>query len=145
MSYDETEPWRTDPERWKKPELGRLFDYFNLPTMYWVLDRNNQPVAADIQTWAEFFEHHGRRRVAQTYLWLPWRTHISTVFLGLDHGFGEGSPIVFETMIFGGSETGYQERYTSWVEAEEGHKRAVLRARIAPLIWIRDLLDRRSY
>lgn len=50
---------------------------------------------------------------------------ISTIFLGLDHGFGKGDPILFETMIFGGKHDQYQERYETWEEAEKGHKRAV--------------------
>ncbi len=55
-----------------------------------------------------------------------------------------GPPVLFETMIFGGPEHGYQERYTSWTEAEEGHKRAVFRARIAPIVWLRDMIRGRS-
>jgi len=47
---------------------------------------------------------------------------ISTVFLGIDHAFGRGEPILFETMIFGGPDDGAQWRYKTWGEAEEGHK-----------------------
>lgn len=54
---------------------------------------------------------------------------ISTVFLGLDHNFlsalGEGRPLLFETMIFGGKHDQYQERYSTWDEAEVGHRVAV--------------------
>jgi hypothetical protein len=57
---------------------------------------------------------------------------VSTVFLGIDHRFqhkaGDGGPLVFETMIFGGVHDGYQERYVSWREAEAGHRQAVLMA-----------------
>lgn len=49
---------------------------------------------------------------------------VSTVFLGLDHNFGGGIPILFETMIFGGEHDQFQERYATWVEAINGHKRA---------------------
>lgn len=53
---------------------------------------------------------------------------VSTVFLGLDHRhFGEGPPVLFETMVFGGE--GWSEescdRYSTWQEAEAGHARAV--------------------
>jgi|SRR3954469_11582606 hypothetical protein len=51
---------------------------------------------------------------------------VSTVFLGLDHGYGDGPPLIFETMIFGGQHDAYQERYSTWQEAEAGHKRAVV-------------------
>ena len=47
---------------------------------------------------------------------------ISTVFLGLDHQYGEGKPLLFETMVFGGELDQEQERYSTWEEAEEGHK-----------------------
>ncbi len=55
---------------------------------------------------------------------------VSTVFLGIDHRFsGDGPPILFETMIFEGPEFGpaldYQERYCTWQEALDGHKRAI--------------------
>ena len=47
---------------------------------------------------------------------------ISTVFLGLDHSFGGKKPLLFETMIFGGKLDQEQERYTTWEQAEKGHK-----------------------
>lgn len=50
---------------------------------------------------------------------------ISTVFLGFDHGFGQGLPILFETMIFGGPYDQWQRRYCTWDEAEAGHRHAV--------------------
>jgi hypothetical protein len=49
--------------------------------------------------------------------------YVSTVFLGLDHNFGrEGAPLLFETMVFGGAQDGQQERYSTWEEAEAGHR-----------------------
>lgn len=50
---------------------------------------------------------------------------ISTVFLGLDHKFGEGEPLLFETMIFGGEHDQYQERYTNIEDSKIGHDKAV--------------------
>lgn len=50
---------------------------------------------------------------------------VSTVFLGINHNFGQGKPILFETMIFGGSLDGKQWRHTEYDEAEEFHKTAV--------------------
>lgn len=59
---------------------------------------------------------------------------ISTVWLGLDHGFPRWSghtenyrPLVFETMVFneGSGMDIYCDRYSTWEEAEEGHKKAV--------------------
>ena len=55
---------------------------------------------------------------------------VSTVFLAIDHNFsGKGSPLLFETMIFGSTffrnSNEYQIRYSTWDEAKAGHERAV--------------------
>ena len=50
---------------------------------------------------------------------------ISTVFLGLDHSLGSNIPVLWETMIFGGEHDQYQERYTSYKDAFEGHQLAL--------------------
>ena len=50
---------------------------------------------------------------------------VSTVFLGLDHNHGEGEPILFETMIFGGERDQDQWRYKTWEEAVKGHSNVV--------------------
>jgi hypothetical protein len=47
---------------------------------------------------------------------------VSTVFLGLDYNFGEGLPLLFESMVFGGQHDGETIRYATWEEAEMGHK-----------------------
>lgn len=49
---------------------------------------------------------------------------VSTVWLGINHGWGEMPPIIFETMIFRGGHDGYQERYATLDEAIVGHKYA---------------------
>jgi hypothetical protein len=53
------------------------------------------------------------------------------VFLGLDHSFGRGDPVLFETMVFGGPLGSAQWRYCTWAEAERGHEEAVVQARKA--------------
>lgn len=53
-------------------------------------------------------------------------TEVSTVWLGLDHGFGYGPPLIFETMIFGGEHDNDTWRYATLDEALEGHQRACL-------------------
>jgi len=70
------------------------------------------------------------RRVAETWVEGYW---VSTVFLVVDHAFGCGPPVLWETVVFlranaGPDELGYeqyQERYTSRADAEAGHKRIV--------------------
>ena len=75
----------------------------------------------DLLKWTRWFET-AERHVANDRL---GEAQISTVFLGIDHNFGGGRPILFETMIFGGEHDGYQERYHTWKEAEKGHKKAL--------------------
>jgi hypothetical protein len=57
---------------------------------------------------------------------------ISTVFLGIDHNLeGDGPPLLFETMVFGGKLDQEQDRYATYDEALAGHgamKRRVLSA-----------------
>jgi len=50
---------------------------------------------------------------------------VSTVFLGLDHQWGKGPPLLWETMIFGGEHDDYCDRYSSHEDAIAGHARAV--------------------
>lgn len=70
------------------------------------------------------------RRVAQSgekdKLW------VSTVFLGLDHAWGGGPPMIFETMIFGGEHDQDQERCSTWEEAEAMHRRMCEKAGVTP-------------
>lgn len=75
----------------------------------------------DLMKWAEWFETAERHVADETIDGV----RVSTVFLGLDHSFGEGKPILFETMIFGGEHDQYQDRCSTWKEAEEMHKKAV--------------------
>lgn len=76
----------------------------------------------DLEEWAQAFGVT-ERRVARTEV-APGVV-VSTVFLGIDHSFGHGLPLVFETMIFGGKHDEDQWRYSAWEEAEAGHQRAV--------------------
>jgi hypothetical protein len=107
--------------------------------MYWILDANHRPVPADQLEWARWFGNFENRRVAETFTEFY---RISTVFLGLDHGWGKGPPITFETMAFEkeGHEIELPEgikmlvhedidcvRYSSWDDAVDGHHTMVRR------------------
>lgn len=50
---------------------------------------------------------------------------VSTVFMSLDHQFGDGPPLVFETMVFGGDQDEFQYRYSTKKQAENGHYQVV--------------------
>lgn len=89
-------------------------------------DRDGQPISMD--KWARGFDKDDRQ-VALTKL--DDDVHVSTVWLGIDHSFGSGPPLIFETMIFGGPLDHEEERYTTEAQAREGHERWVTRARAA--------------
>ena len=90
----------------------------------YILNGQTPEPIKDIVEWGRWFET-ADRTVAETKV---GKLEVSTVFLGLDHSFGGGTPILFETNIFGGEE--YQERYATWEEAEVGHKEAVKIAKL---------------
>ena len=50
---------------------------------------------------------------------------VSTVFLFIDHNFGDGPPLLFETMVFGGKMDGYQIRCSTWEQAVIQHRRTL--------------------
>ena len=85
----------------------------------YILDGHIVVVENDLIKWANWFEN-ANRKVARTQITQDIR--VSTVFLGLDHSFGDGLPLLFETMVFGGSLDQKMERYSIWDEAEKGHK-----------------------
>jgi hypothetical protein len=58
-------------------------------------DFEGNPISFD--TWSRLFLHEDRR-VAATVV--DEHVNVSTVFLGLDHGFGRGAPLIYETMTF---------------------------------------------
>jgi hypothetical protein len=97
---------------------------------FYVLDENHHTVEVGMKEWARSLEVTSNRIV--DYTEIASETHVSTVFLGIDHRFfGQGPPILFETMIFGGPLDGSQWRYSSWDDAQAGHKAAVRKAREA--------------
>ena len=78
----------------------------------------------DLITWARWLES-ADRHVADT---MQDDVRVSTVFLGLDHNFGDlfGRPILFETMVFVDHDSVACDRYRTWDEAEAGHARWVM-------------------
>ena len=88
----------------------------------YTLDGQKPVECPDLMKWGTWMET-AERRVAKTVI--SDEVNVSTVFLGLDHSFGEGSPLLFETMIFGGEHDQYQDRYETWEQAEAGHEKAV--------------------
>lgn len=84
-------------------------------------DRQGLPIS--FGEWGALFDDEDYRRIALTEVG-PVR--VSTVWLGIDHRFGEGPPIIFETMVFGClALLEYQTRACTENEALAQHAHAV--------------------
>jgi hypothetical protein len=92
--------------------------------------KDKVPVSVTFMEWADWFET-AKRHVAEETVGPYW---VSTVFLGIDHQYGGGPPLLFETMVFplepNGDVNSLEEqcyRYSTWDDAEAGHKATVKR------------------
>lgn len=93
---------------------------------HFILDADRNIVPAEMMEWARWFQNTADRVVAKTQVYGGYDgCEVSTVFLGLDHSFGEGPPLLFETLVLGGPFDQEMERYSTWAEAEAGHARMV--------------------
>jgi hypothetical protein len=86
----------------------------------YILNGHKPVKCDDLMRWARWFETADRhvRDTARDDV------RVSTVFLGLDHGW-DGRPMLFETMLFVNGSSIDCERYSTWDEAEAGHERWV--------------------
>lgn len=90
---------------------------------WWVLDGHKAVPTENIHEWSRMFDEGRKRVVAQTHV---GETFVSTVFLGIDHSYGEGPPLLFETMVFDDEDMGsLTRRYATWEQAERGHAEVV--------------------
>jgi hypothetical protein len=98
----------------------------NTQGLRYVLDENYHAVEEpSLVAWGQWLEHSANRVVGWTLI--NSEVEVKTSFLGLDHTprGRRGPPILFETIIFGGPLDGRYWRYSSWDDAETGHKVAV--------------------
>ena len=108
------------------------------PGLYYDLD--GRPINMD--EWARLLslKHEARRtgkrgetqpaddptRIGSDHVGDVW---VSTVWLGLNHSWWPGPPLIFETMVFGGPDNEEMERYATKEAALAGHDRWVARQR----------------
>ena len=85
------------------------------------LDQHRTPVPCSMETWGEWFTNVDR----QTALTKIGHICVSTVFMAIDHNFGDGRPLLWETMVFGGELNDQQWRYSTEEEAKKNHDRIV--------------------
>jgi hypothetical protein len=92
----------------------------------YILDGHTPVPCEDLIEWAKWMENIDNCRVALTEIG-PYT--VSTVFLGLDHQWYKGPPVLFETMILltdhQSFEGDYQIRCSTWDEALAMHTEGV--------------------
>ena len=110
-------------------DIINKYTNFNNKKDHYILDENNNVIEADLTTWAQFLGDEAERRIVNKQI--IGELLISTIFIGLDHNLAlqeekeDYKPHIFETMIFKDNKDIYCDRYSTWKEAEEGHKEAV--------------------
>jgi len=92
-------------------------------------DKQGEPIG--LLEWAKLLEDNEYRRVGYTKV---EGCAVSTVWLGLNHQYGDGPPLIFETMIDTGDGWDDERRYSTLEEAQKGHTVAVaeLTVRLKP-------------
>lgn len=92
-----------------------------------IYDRQGNPIS--ITEWCRLLRDTAYQHVAVTVV---GEAVVSTVWLGLDHSFGHGPPMIFETMVFYDSRNEWddlQERYPTEGAAVAGHDQVVAAVR----------------
>jgi hypothetical protein len=86
-------------------------------------DRDGNPIS--FEEWGAKFDSMEYKVVDR---WGEWDAEgelvVSTVWMGINHRFGPGPPLIFETMIFGEPYHNECMRYATESEAREGHRRS---------------------
>lgn len=87
--------------------------------VYYDLDGN----PTTVEEWNRLMEDRDSRRIGRDTV---DHYFVSTVWLGIDHNFGDGPPVLWETMIFANGPDplkidSWCERYSSAQDAREGH------------------------
>lgn len=73
------------------------------------LDQAGEPIECDdLREWASWFQDEPKDRIVCKEK--VGESLVSTVFLALDHQFGDGPPVLWETLVFEGPWGGQMDR-----------------------------------
>jgi hypothetical protein len=89
--------------------------------LWYILDENGEPKpVTDLMEWARWkVANPTAHEIGYDII---GDASVSTVFLGVNHQHGDGPPLVFETMIFGGALDRHGRRYSTLKDARSGHR-----------------------
>jgi hypothetical protein len=99
---------------------------FSLPPLCQSGHYRKDGTPIDLMEWGRLLNDRSYQVIRQTTL--PGsKKWVSTVWLGIDHGFGESElPVIFETMVFPKKRNGFShmacERWHTEAEAIAGHR-----------------------
>jgi len=80
---------------------------------------NRQCKQITLSEFCDLFENNEYRNVAKDKF---GKFCVSTIWLGIDHQFCEGPPVIFETLVFDDSgDVLYKERHSTEEEAKHRH------------------------
>lgn len=100
-----------------------------MDSIFYKLDENKKVVPASVEEFEEVVMQQKKVKQENVTGKKGKNRYVSTVFLGLDYSLGQRRKEFFETMIFeregGKVVNNYQERYSTYEEALEGHQKAV--------------------
>lgn len=98
----------------------------------YILDDQRRAVAVSNADWVQWMASH-EHEVKIVKQETVEGAFISTVFLAIDHSFGRGPPMLFETMVFRDGVPAGDEmaRCSTWEEAEAQHASFVTLVRVA--------------
>lgn len=88
-------------------------------------DKAGNPIS--IEEWGRLMEDRDYATIGKEPMVIgDTPVEVSTVWIGINHNFsGEGLPIIFETMVFGGDHDQECVRYATESQAREGHAQMV--------------------
>lgn len=109
-------------------ELDTLDNKFS--QHYFMLDEHKNIIPASMSQWGMWFSTRYNKYMYRTYF--SDKIFLSTVFLGIDHGWNLNDepnyrPVLFETLLMGyePDDSEFMQRYCTYQEAELGHAAAV--------------------
>lgn len=99
--------------------------------LYYILDKDGEtPILVDsVEAWSKNFS--GKDRIVIQTQGDGWL--VSTVFLGIDYRWGEGPPLLFETMLFAKFPEMIDSdclRASTYAEALENHNDILMRHKL---------------
>lgn len=124
----------SEEDKLKEAEMREMDTNPRMIKGKYILDDHGEIIpATSLSQWGEWFSNPIERfgRIVSQTMITP-EIYVSTVFLGMDHGFPElqemrgqpiedYKPILWETMVFGSELEDDCERYTSREDAIKGH------------------------